>query len=568
LSKAPSGTTVADAYLRILRQRGIEVLFANAGTDFPPIVEALSLPEAAEMMPRSIVVAHEQTAISMAHGYWLVTGRPQAVMVHVSVGTANAVCGLLNAARENVPIFFTAGRSPLTEAGLPGSRSVPIHWAQEMFDQAGMVREAVKWDYELRGGYELDEIVTRALAIAESHPKGPVYLSLPRETLAAPAGEGAAASSPRIRPSSAPFPDPEAVSQAAELIAAAKRPLIVAGRVGQDPEAVPVLAEFADRFGTPVVEFWSSYLGLPSDHPMHLGYDVHPDLPHADLIIALDCDVPWLPDRAAPNGDCRVIQIGPDPLFSRYPIRNFAAALAITATCKDALQAIITSVCAMAGETGDTWGARRKEIAAVHETRRRKAVEAALADPAPGGRMSKAFVSLKLSEAKAEDAVLFNEYPVRRDVMTFRHPGTFFDQCSAAGLGWGVGAALGAKLALPERQVIAAIGDGSYIFANPPACHQAAAALDLPILTVVFNNERWDAVRMATEMMYPDGAALAANRVPLTSLQPAPAYELYAQASGGYGERVEQPEELEVALARALDAVANGKQALLNIICA
>jgi acetolactate synthase-1/2/3 large subunit len=503
----------------------------------------------------------------MAHGYWLVTGRPQVVMVHVSVGTANAVCGLLNAARENVPIFFTAGRSPLTEAGLTGSRSVPIHWAQEMFDQASMIREAVKWDYELRSGHELDQIVTRALAIADTHPKGPVYLSLPREVLAAPADADFGANPARIQPGTAAFADPRAIGRTAEMIAGAKRPLIVAGRIGQDPEAVPVLADLAERFAIPVVEFWSSYLGLPSDHPMHLGYDVHPELQETDLVIALDCDVPWLPDRAAPMPGCQVIHIGPDPLFSRYPVRNFSADLSITSTCREALLAL-AEVLGKSSEVGRASADRRRQIASKHETRRREAREAALSEPAPGGRMSKAFVSLKLSEAKAEDAIVFNEYPLRREAMTFRHPGTFFDQCAAAGLGWGVGAALGAKLARPERQVIAAVGDGSYIFANPPACHQAAAALDLPILMVVFNNERWDAVRVATEAMYPGGAALAANRVPLTSLDPAPAYEMYAQASGGLGERVERPEELEGALARALDAVASGRQALLNVICA
>src|SRR5260370_36124940 len=104
-------------------------------------------------------------------------------MVHVSVGTANALCGVFNAARANVPILFTAGRSPLTEEGLPGARDTYIHWAQEMFDQAGMLREIVKWDYELRNGVQLEMVIDRALTIAKSPPEGPVYLSLPREVL-------------------------------------------------------------------------------------------------------------------------------------------------------------------------------------------------------------------------------------------------------------------------------------------------------------------------------------------------------------------------------------------------
>ena len=156
-------------------------------------------------MPEPVVVPHENAAVGMAHGYYLVTGRPQAVMVHVNVGMANALMGLLNAARDNVPIFFTSGRTPLTESGRLGSRDLPIHWGQEMYDQAGMLREYVKWDYELRYGEQVETIVDRALAIAMGEPRGPVYLSLPREALAAAARRASPSAtrrgrSPRRRP--------------------------------------------------------------------------------------------------------------------------------------------------------------------------------------------------------------------------------------------------------------------------------------------------------------------------------------------------------------------------------
>src|SRR5262249_28259904 len=134
--------------------------------------------------PRPITVPHEAVAVAMAHGYAMVTGRPQAVMVHTIVGTANAVGGIMNAARSNVPMLFTAGRNPITEAGALGSRDRQIHWAQESFDQGALVREFVKWDYELRTLSHLETVVDRALAIAQAEPQGPVYLTLPREVLA------------------------------------------------------------------------------------------------------------------------------------------------------------------------------------------------------------------------------------------------------------------------------------------------------------------------------------------------------------------------------------------------
>ena len=167
--------SVAEAYLALLAARGVDCLFANAGTDFAPLVEAFAKAARTKLgVPRPVIAAHENLALSMAHGWAMVRGRVPAVMVHVSVGTANGLCAAFNAAREHVPMLFTAGRSPLTEAGMPGSRDVYIHWAQEMFDQAGMVREIVKWDYELRSGAQLETVIDRALAIATSEPAGPV----------------------------------------------------------------------------------------------------------------------------------------------------------------------------------------------------------------------------------------------------------------------------------------------------------------------------------------------------------------------------------------------------------
>ena len=176
--------TVAEDYMSALHACGVSHVFANGGTDFAPIIEGLVQMKArGEPAPEFVTVPHENVATAMAQGYWKVAGKPAAVMVHVNVGTANTICALMNAARDNVPMLLAAGRTPLTETGHAGSRDVPIHWAQEQFDQASIVRENVKWDYELRHGQPINTIVARALDIAMSEPKGPVYLQLPREAL-------------------------------------------------------------------------------------------------------------------------------------------------------------------------------------------------------------------------------------------------------------------------------------------------------------------------------------------------------------------------------------------------
>src|SRR2546421_4083696 len=218
--------TAADAWLGLLAARGVEYLFANGGTDFAPVVEGCAKGQAVGWrLPEVVIVPHENLGVAMAHGYTMITGRPQAMMVHVGVGTANAVNGLMNASRMNIPILFSAGRTPLTESGaLPGARNNYIHWAQEHFDQGGMLREFMKWDYELRHPEQVETVLDRALAIAKSEPQGPVYVTLPREILAA-AFTTETAKTTTIAPATVPAADPEALEAAAKLLGNAQHPL-------------------------------------------------------------------------------------------------------------------------------------------------------------------------------------------------------------------------------------------------------------------------------------------------------------------------------------------------------
>lgn len=556
----PDPHTTASRLLRRLRDNGVAYLFANAGTDFPPIVEALAHDPAAA--PAPIVCPHENAAVSMAHGYAMVTRQPQAVMVHVNVGTANAVCGLLNAERERVPMLMMAGRTPISESGPAGRRSLNIHWAQEMFDQAGLVREAVRWDYELRDPAMVDAVIDRALAIAQSAPRGPVYLSLPRETLAAEVAAGSD-KPPRFMPA-ASAPDADAIDRAAAVLKQAEAPVLITASAGRDPAAVPVLVDFADRHAIPVVEYRPRYLNLPGDHPMHAGFESAPALKEADAVVVLDCDVPWIPAFGGPDDAAPVISIGEDPLFARYPVRGFPSDVTIAAPPAGALQMLSDAL--PAGGAAD---ARRDRLARANQDRR--AQERRAIEPARNGVMTFGWASRCLGEAAAravgDTAIYVNEYPLVRSAFDIVASGGFFGSSPSGGLGWGLPAALGARLAAPDRLVIAALGDGSHIFANPVACHQIASAYGLAILTVVFNNGAWAAVDRATRAMYPEGAAVAANQMPLTALTPAPKFETVVEACGGWGCRVEDPDALPGALDQAIEQVmGHGRQALVNVI--
>ncbi|MFO1162053.1 MAG: thiamine pyrophosphate-requiring protein [Reyranellaceae bacterium] len=562
--QATTATSTAEVYLAILRDRGVEYLFANAGTDFAPIVEGYAKASlSGTPTPTPITATHENLALSMAHGYAVVSGKLPAVMVHVSVGTANGVCAIMNAARENVAMLFTAGRTPLFEDDTLGSRDSYIHWGQEMFDQAGMVRELVKWDYELRSGVQVETVVDRAINIATTEPRGPVYLSLPREVLAAPMEPAA----PKRRPVAAlpSRPSEAGVAEAARLLAAAKNPLIIAGNTGRDTAAIDLLAELATRFALPVVQNRARHLALPSSHPMHLGYESGPHLGEADVVMVLECDVPWVPKTVRLKPECRVIHVGFDPLFGSIPIRGFPCDLALsgsaTAFMRDLATALSPLVDAQAIE------GRRGSVAKRRETMRAR-LAAELARAKSLRAIHPAWVSHCISEAKGDEAIVVNEYTLMAEHCRFERPGTYFGSSSASGLGWGMGAALGAKLAAPDKLVIATLGDGAYIFANPVAGHYAAHQNGLPILTIVFNNGMWNAVRRSTLTVYPEGLAAKSNSRVLSQLNDLPAFEQICAAAGGYGERVEDPADVPAALARAIKAVTQERrQALLNIIC-
>ena len=550
--------TAATQLLQQLKREGVHHLLANAGTDFPSIIEALSKDKGSGEMPTALAIHHENVAVGMAHGYYLASGHLAAVMVHVNVGLANCTMGTLNAASSQVPILLMSGRTPITEGGRHGSRLLPIHWGQEMYDQAAMVREATKWEYELRYPEQAATAVHRAVSVATAAPAGPVYLSLPREGLAETVQ---IASRPLVHSQQhAAAPNPTAVQEAANLLASAKRPVVVVQRTPVGGE-IDHLASLAHEAAWGVCEFWPTANALATDHPSHIGFEPAAVLKDADVVVTIGAMVPWSPMQALPPSS-KVIAIGLDPLEQSVPFRGFPAdvlmaadpSLAITAL-RDALQ----------GMTPEALIHERRKFLLATRTAQAETLAKTI-QMGEQGTMNHAFISRVISDEAGPEALVFSELGAIGGALELSAPGRLFWTPLAGGLGWGVPAALGAKLAQPERTVIATVGDGSYLFANPSACHQVSAAHHLPVLTIVFNNGRWQAVKRATLSMYPDGEAAAQHTMPLTDLGPPPDYCAVAQAHGAYAERVDHPSQLREALRRALHELRqNGRQVLLDV---
>src|SRR5262249_12833104 len=258
-------------------------------------------------------------------------------------------------------VLLTSGRTPFTEAGAEGSRSAHIHWAQEMYDQAGMLREMVKWDYEMKRGDQAASVVDRALELAMTSPKGRVSLSLPREGLGEVVQLPRESGRAHRRVPRAPVPSPADIDQLAEWIAEAHAPVVITGLLGQDPRDAVVLSRLAEQWALPVIPYTSRYFAIATNHPMFQGSMPGPLLREADLVIVVESDVPWLPRKGAPPTGARVVQIGEDPLYARYPMRSFPSDLAITATALSVLEALEQ---ALQGRTGPHVEERRTRLVA------------------------------------------------------------------------------------------------------------------------------------------------------------------------------------------------------------
>lgn len=558
--------TAGGALLARLKAVGVDYIFCNSGTDFPPIIEGLAEAAAKDIpLPRALIMPHESAAMGMAHGYYLATGRSQAVIAHTNVGLANCAMGAINAAVEHIPTLLFSGRTPTTEKDRFGTRTVPIGWGQEMRDQTALVREASKWDYELRFPEQALEVADRAWAIANSTPRGPVYVSLPREVLCEQAPTDELDAPPLMQPAIAHASASE-IAQAADILAHARHPVIFAQHGAGSAEGFRALSDLALEWGIPVCQYWALALAIPTDHPMAADANPAKLIEQADAILVIDALAPWSPQQHRPRSDCKIVQMAQDPLSARTPVRNFRSDLTITCDVSEGILALKAAMDALRPASGDdAIDQRRQFVATRNAASRAKVLETA--NVGRDGAMTKDWVSHCLSEAVAgHDATILSELGCPLAPMTLRHHRAWYQEPHAGGLGWSFPAALGMQLADRDRLIVATMGDGSYVFSNPVACHQIAEALELPILMIIVNNAEWGAVRQSVLGVYPDGYAARANEMPLTQLSPVPDFVKVAQASNAWARCVEDGATLPQMLADAIEHVRTKRSlALLDV---
>lgn len=561
--------TTARHFIDGLLESGIDYLFSNLGTDHVTLVDELAQAQLeGRAAPQVVLCPHENVAIHMAGGYAAVTGRGQGVMVHVDAGTANAAMGLHNLMRARLPVLLMAGKSPFSLHGeLHGARDNYVHYVQDPFDIGSLVRPYVKWEYNLPSGVVAKEVLRRAHTVMHSEPAGPVYLTLPRETLIEPWPADRVRSYPveRYGPAQQGNLPPEAVQQVARSLMQARHPLVITSYLGRKPEAVQALEALALLCGIRVVEFSPSWLCISRESPCFFGFDPTPFLPDTDLGLLLDIDVPWLPHTTQPREDTQWLHIDVDPIKKDFPMWGFASDARWPADCATSLRAIHEAVELLADEAFHARVRERMRSWPDQHTQRRARWASAAAESGGKDALNPAWVCAALGRRLAPEDVVINE-GIRNSPAVMQIPRSqpmSFLGGAGGGLGYSAGMALGVKLARPHSHVVHIEGDGGFHFSTPSSVYAVSQSYGLPIFTVVLDNGGWQAVKEAVLRVHPTGGAAKTNQFFARWPGESRRYDKVAEAFGAHGEWVRHANEMESALDRCFAALEAGRSAVL-----
>ena len=572
MSLVPTPARTASYHLlQALIDQGVQYLFCNLGTDHAPLIEEMARwREEGRALTELVLCPHENTAIHMAGGYAVATGRGQAVLVHVDAGTANSAMGLHNLFRARVPLLLMAGRAPATTFnGVEGGRDTYVHFIQEPFDQGSVVRPYVKWEYTLPWPAMAGEVIARAHSVMHSDPPGPVYLMLPREVLAAPVPPTELAPFPaaRHRPVKGGLARPEAIRELAQRLLSAEDPLLVTAYAGRNPRTPALVERLATRVGMRVCEFNSVHLNIRRDSPCFGGYLPGPFAEKADVGLLLDIDVPWVPKTTRVNPEAWWAQMDQDALKRDLPLWGFATDLRLEGDSEPMLEQLIAEIEALATPAFEAAAAQRLQRLAQEHAARTQRIAAAAQAPGEQGAINPAYLCAAVQRALGEDDVVINE-GIRNTLTVFEQmprqlPGTLLG-LPGGGLGFSAGMALGLKLAKPSSRVVHVVGDGTFYFSNATSTYAVAREHGLPIFTIVLDNSGWSAVKESTLRMYPKGRASHTDE--FASLLPqAMDFAGVARAAGAHGERLSDPAEVDAAVARCIAALDDGRSALLHV---
>ena len=553
-----------EAILEAFRKLKVDYIMSSPGSEWSPVWEALARQQLENRAgPTFLESWHETLAVNMAGGYTLITGRPQAVLLHAGVGVLQGSMGIHGALQNEVPMVIMSGESQTL--GEDPDLDIEQQWygGLSVGGIERFVEPFAKWARAVTSPYTLYESVIRAGEMAQRVPKGPIYLNVPLEHMlhdwTPPETAREIPAAPTLQPR------PQDIEKIAELVHDAKSPVIVTETAGRDPKAFSALQEFADLLAIPVINGRvNAYANFPTNHPLYLGTGRYKALDDTDLVLLVGARAPWYPPRRRPTRG-KIVAIHDHPLKEHMVYQNLHADFYLEGDIAESLTLLSAAAKSMKVETGTVkarrqrWTREHQDYVAALRTEREKAQNGSAIDP----------LSLLgvLGETMPANTIYVDETithsPLIRQHLPQTTPQSFFR--GSGGLGQGIGTALGIKLAAPDRPVALLIGDGSFLYNPIVQALGASKRHDLPIMIIILNNKKYEAMRKGHIHHYPDG--VSANKdMHFGVTIDGPEYEKLGSHFGFHGERVEYRAELDLALQSALTATQEGRTAILNVV--
>ncbi len=551
-----------EAILEAFRKLKIDYIMSSPGSEWSPVWEALARQKLENKAGPTFVESwHETLAVNMATGYTLMTGRPQAVLLHAGVGMLQGLMGVHGAFQNEVPMVVMSGESQ--SLGEDPDLDIEQQWYSGLTFGGieRLVEPVAKWSRAVTSPYTLYESVIRAGEMAQRTPKGPIYLNVPLEHMlhdwTPPDGARDVPPAPVVAPRA------QDVEKVAALIRDAKNPVIVAETAGRNPEAFAALVELAELCAIPAMNGRaSSYANFPTDHPLYQGMGRYKALEDADLVLLVGGRAPWYPPRRRPTRG-KIVAIGDNPHKSDMIYQSMHADIYLEGDAAQSVGLLTTAMKSMKLDAA-ALTARRRRFGREHEdyvaglrAEREKAQNGSGIHP----------LSLlgALGEVMPADTIYVDETithsPLLRQHLPMRMPQSFFR--GSGGLGQGIGTAMGIKLAAGERPVVLLVGDGSFLYNPIVQALGASKRHGLPVVIIVLNNKKYEAMRKGHVHHYPDGASASENLHYGVTID-GPDYEQLGSHFGLHGQRVEKRDELPDALRAALAAVKGGRTSILN----
>jgi acetolactate synthase-1/2/3 large subunit len=562
----------AHGYVEMLNRLGVDYVFSSPGSEFIPLWENLAKYNSKGKKPVYINTRHEGTALSMAKGYFMATGKSQVVMTHVSTGLLHGAMELKAAYTDQIPLLMIVGYNRTHDNEIYGGSPGPHYLSfTEVGGQERLIQPYVKWADSPEINANILDIIQRAYRISNTDVKGPVLLSISRELLFEKTTRMRIPEP--LQKDSIVTADPRTMDILKEKLVSANNPLIYTRYLGRNPYSVHELVKLANLLGIPIFEL-PGYTNFPTNNILHMGTSIHPYLDKSDLILVIDSSSwpPWYPPKSIRSKtQATIIFIDPDPAQIKYPVYGYPSDLRIKGDSNVILKQLNQTLSNNKLNFSQIQ-IRKKKWENEHNKIREKQREKAhtLKNEFP---IDPIWLCYCIDEVIDSNIVTINETITHGSIIhsyierNRAEPSTFYEAMGPVahtGLGQGMGIALGIKLAKPEKTVIALEGDGSFNYNPVLASFGAAQEYELPFMTIIFNNGCYAAMR-GHQKYYPEGYSVTKSQYYGVSCGPTPEYARLVEAYDGYSETVEDPSYLEKSLERTLKETKRGRLTLLDV---